>query len=479
LFGFGAGQRALGKAAQNVNSNVFAPGAPFKPGSLMPDQVFNKIMTSDTVMSPMAIAEMRQQLGKDNFANLVSTYLNKIVGQNTEVVETPWKAVKGVTPRMGVGTKVPGQASTISNVSGTTHNSEFVPIINVENLKKQLGMVPGGDVDNATTREAVVEMFNSMGQNGQKAYKDLQETLEVASLVDSFDISDVSDFVKRRGVLGGVKSLANAFVAGGIVSSPIATAGLILFTNRFSKILASPAQMKVAGQIMNDRTKNALARQQLINMIRMTDSYYTIFDNEGALTELEGVQLEGGVPMVTRQPGKSAMNDDLRTINYFNNLVSKANAGGIGEGLEELSDIELLDYTILATNGSPNMGNAKMTRPKYDRQGDLLGYQSVDAAGFGYDNQTPIMMSDGMIDVSPAQVFGFNDPAIDEMIESRAMAPNQNPYLEDVQKVFTAPRMPMEYESEVNVGRNSNLNQDQQAALLRGDTDAAILAGRR
>jgi len=484
LFGFGAGQRALGKASQNVNSNVFAPGAPFKPGSLMPDQVFNKIMTSDTVMSPMAIAEMRQQLGKDNFANLISTYLNKIVGQNTEVIETPWKAVPGVTPRMGVGTRVPGEASTISNVSGTTHNSEFVPIINVEGLKKQLGMVPGGDVDNATTREAVVEMFNSMGQNGQKAYKDLQETLEVASLVDSFDISDVSDFVKRRGVLGGVKSLANAFVAGGIVSSPIATAGLILFTNRFSKILASPAQMKVAGQVMNDATKNALARSQLINMIRATDSYYTIFDNEGALTELEGVQLEGGVPMVTRQPGKSAMNDDLRTINYFNNLVSKANAGGIGEGLDQLSDIELLDYTILATNGSPNMGNAKMTRPKYDRQGDLLGYQSVDAAGFGYDNQTPIMMSDGMIDVSPGQVFGFDDPAIDEMIESRAMAPNQNPYLTDVQKVFGDPtgvrtRGPLEYESEVNVGRSSNLNQDQQAALLRGDTDAAILAGRR
>jgi hypothetical protein len=130
------------------------------------------------------------------------------------------------------------------------------------------------------------------------------------------------------------------------------------------------------------------------------------------------------------------------------------------------------------------MGNAKMTRPKYDRQGDLLGYQSVDAAGFGYDNQTPIMMSDGMIDVSPAQVFGFDDPAIDQMIENRAMAPNQNPYLEDVQKVFGDPvgvrtRGPLQYESDVTVGRNSNLNQDQQAALLRGDTDAAILAGRR
>jgi hypothetical protein len=64
------------------------------------------------------------------------------------------------------------------------------------------------------------------------------------------------------------------------------------------------------------------------------------------------------------------------------------------------------------------------------------------------------------------------------------MAPSQNPYLTDVQKVFGDPtgvrtRGPLEYESEVNVGRNSNLNQDQQAALLRGDTDAAILAGRR
>jgi hypothetical protein len=35
----------------------------------------------------------------------------------------------------------------------------------------------------------------------------------------------------------------------------------------------------------------------------------------------------------------------------------------------------------------------------------------------------------------------------------------------------------MERES-VNVSDRSNLNPDQQAALIRGDTDAAILAGR-
>jgi len=489
LFGFGAGQRALGKAAQQVNTNAFAPGAPFKPGSLQPDMVFNKIMTGDVTLSPMAIGELRQQLGKEPFGNMVATYLNKIVGQNTEIVETPWKRVRGVNPRMGVQTKVPGQSSTISTASGTTHNSEFVPIINIDNLKKQLGMSPSGagTVQDVTTRDAVVAMFDSLGQNGQKAYKDLQETLEIASLVDSFDIADVSDFVKRRGVLGGVKSLANAFVAGGVVSSPLATAGLILTANKFSKILTNPALLKNAGQIMSDRTKNALQRQQLVELIKATDSYYTIFDNEGAMGTVPGVELEGGQPFPTRNPGASAMNDDLRTINYFNNLVSKANAGGIGQGLEDLSDIELLDYTILATNGSPNMGTAKMTTPKYDRQGDILGYESVDASGFGYDNTTPIMRSDGMIDVQPsaAAVYGMG-PEVDELIDARMQAPSSNPYLVDVQRVlggdnsmqkdFGSSRKP--YEEDVTVGQRSNLNPQQQEALLGGDLDAAIMAGR-
>lgn len=489
LFGFGAGQRSIGKAAQQVNTNAFAPGAPFKPGSLQPDMVFNKIMTGDVTLSPMAIGELRQQLGKEPFGNMVATYLNKIVGQNTEIVETPWKRVRGVNPRMGVQTKVKGQPSTVSTASGTAHNSEFVPIINIDNLKKQLGMAPAGagTVEDVTTRDAVVAMFDSLGQNGQKAYKDLQETLEIASLVDSFDIADVSDFVKRRGVLGGVKSLANAFVAGGVVSSPLATAGLILTANKFSKILTNPALLKNAGQIMSDRTKNALQRQQLVELIKATDSYYTIFDNEGAMGTVPGVELEGGQPFPTRNPGASAMNDDLRTINYFNNLVSKANAGGIGQGLDDLTDIELLDYTILATNGSPNMGTAKMTTPKYDRQGDLLGYESVDASGFGYDNTTPIMRSDGMIDVTPsaAAVYGMG-PEVDELIDARMQAPNTNPYLVDVQRVlggdnamqkdFGSSRKP--YEEDVTVGQRSNLNPQQQEALLGGDLDAAIMAGR-
>jgi len=489
LFGFGAGQRSIGKAAQQVNTNAFAPGAPFKPGSLQPDMVFNKIMTGDVTLSPMAIGELRQQLGKEPFGNMVATYLNKIVGQNTEIVETPWKRVRGVNPRMGVQTKVKGQPSTVSTASGTAHNSEFVPIINIDNLKKQLGMAPAGagTVEDVTTRDAVVAMFDSLGQNGQKAYKDLQETLEIASLVDSFDIADVSDFVKRRGVLGGVKSLANAFVAGGVVSSPLATAGLILTANKFSKILTNPALLKNAGKIMSDRTKNALQRQQLVELIKATDSYYTIFDNEGAMGTVPGVELEGGQPFPTRNPGASAMNDDLRTINYFNNLVSKANAGGIGQGLEDLSDIELLDYTILATNGSSSMGTAKMTTPKYDRQGDLLGYESVDASGFGYDNVTPIMRSDGMIDVQPsvAAAYGMG-PEVDELIDARIKAPNENPYLVDVERVLGTPnalqkdfgesRKP--YAEEVTVGQRSNLNPQQQEALLGGDLDAAIMAGR-
>jgi hypothetical protein len=340
-------------------------------------------------------------------------------------------------------------------------------------------------VQDRTNREAVVAMFEAMGQNGEQAFKNLEETLDIASLVNTFDISDVSDFVKRRGVLGGVKSLANAFVIGGVVSSPLATAGLILTTNRFSKLIANPARLNDVKKVMQDRVPKALSRKALINTIRATDSYFTVFDDEGSITELEGVTLEGGVPMVQRQPGASAMNDDLRTANYFSNLIKKANAGEINGGLEDLTDIELLDYVILSTSNAPTMGTSTMTRPVMDRQGDILDYRTVEAAGFNYNDSSGIMSNEGMMSnlntPSVSSVFGFEDPAIEQMIEDRAMAPGQNPFLVDVERV-TGPRVrgPQDldrFAAQPTVG-NRSLNRGQREALLDDDLDRAILEGR-
>jgi len=492
MFGFNAGQRGIGKASQQVNRNIFAPGAPFKPGSLMPDQIFNRVMTEATAMSPMAIKEIQEQLGKKNFANLASTYLNKIIGQNTEIIETPFKRNKS-SARMGVQGEIPGGGTTqVSGSGGQIHDSEFVPVFNVDNLRKQLGMIPieqGSKIQDRTSREAVIAMFDAMGQNGQKAYKDLEETLDIASLVNSFDISDVSDFVKRRGVLGGVKSIANAFVIGGVVTSPLATAGLVLFSNRFSKFLGNPTQLSKIKTVMGEGTEKALQRANLINTIRATESYYTILDNDGAITEMPDVSIsQGGVdrPMLQRQPGQSSMNNDLRTVNYFNNLIKKANAGELGGGLEALSDIELLDYVILGTNGSPNMGQASMSRPKYDRQGDILAYETVDQQAPDRVLLEGAIMENGMVDSTPASIYGFkeeNQEAINEMINQSVQAPRSNPFLVNAQEVLQTEGGPagrdfsMERES-VNVSDRSNLNPDQQAALIRGDTDAAILAGR-
>ena len=493
MFGFNAGQRGIGKASQQVNRNIFAPGAPFKPGSLMPDQIFNRVMTEATAMSPMAIKEISEQLGKKNFGDLAATYLNKIIGQNTEIIETPFKRNK-FSARMGVKGNVPGGGTTqVSGAGGQVHDSEFVPIFNVDNLRKQLGMLPieqGSKIQDRTSREAVIAMFDAMGQNGQKAYKDLQETLDIASLVNSFDISDVSDFVKRRGVLGGIKSIANAFVIGGVVTSPLATAGLVLFSNRFSKFLGNPVQLNKIKTVMGEGTEKALQRSNLINTIRATESYYTILDSDGAVSGMPDVSIsQGGVdmPMLQRQPGQSSMNNDLRTINYFNNLVKKANAGELGGGLEDLTDIELLDYVILGTNGSPNMGQASMSRPKYDRQGDILAYETVDQQAPDRVLLEGAIMENGMVDSTPASIYGFkeeNQEAINEIIDQSVQAPRNNPFLVNAQEVLQTDGGPagrdfsVEREA-VNVTDRSKLNPDQQAALIRGDTDAAILAGRR
>ena len=82
---------------------------------------------------------------------------------------------------------------------------------------------------------------------------------------------------------------------------------------------------------------------------------------------------------------------------------------------------------------------------------------------------------------SVSSVFGFEDPAIEQMIEDRAMAPGQNPFLVDVQrepvfqKDFAGPRG--DYVSPTTVG-NRSLNRGQREALLDDDLDRAILEGR-
>jgi hypothetical protein len=67
------------------------------------------------------------------------------------------------------------------------------------------------------------------------------------------------------------------------------------------------------------------------------------------------------------------------------------------------------------------------------------------------------------------------------MIEDRAMAPGQNPFLVDVERV-TGPRVrgPQDldrFAAEPTVG-NRTLNRGQRQALLDDDLDRAILEGR-
>jgi hypothetical protein len=59
-----------------------------------------------------------------------------------------------------------------------------------------------------------------------------------------------------------------------------------------------------------------------------------------------------------------------------------------------------------------------------DRQGDILDYRTVEAAGFNYNDSSGIMSNAGMMNnlntPSVSSVFGFEDPAIEQMIEDIA-----------------------------------------------------------
>ena len=65
--------------------------------------------------------------------------------------------------------------------------------------------------------------------------------MTLAEKVQSFDISDVSRFVQRRGVLGGARAAAGAFTAGMGVANPLSALGTILIGRGITQFLTSYA----------------------------------------------------------------------------------------------------------------------------------------------------------------------------------------------------------------------------------------------
>ena len=79
---------------------------------------------------------------------------------------------------------------------------------------------------------------------GEKTYKEMENVLDLAGQVQQTSFGDVSDFVKRRGFLGGANAITNLITGGMLASNPFGNLGLMLMARYGMTTLADPKFLK-------------------------------------------------------------------------------------------------------------------------------------------------------------------------------------------------------------------------------------------
>jgi hypothetical protein len=260
--------------------NVAKPGAVGQPGWLKADQLAEVLLDSKSMSSPMAIKEMRLALGNaDVMINGVKTNINVFDAVARSVLDDKMRVATryisgkvklasgkqkpGIKERMGrwvPGTEGFGAFREEATKWGTTGTAEFnIPILDVEKMKTIFGMGESG-------KNRIAGMMEILGE---KTYKEMENVLDLAGQVQQTSFGDVSDFVKRRGFLGGANAITNLITGGMLASNPFGNLGLMLMARYGMTTLADPKFLKNITTVMNPTISDLAKRQALMTLGRM------------------------------------------------------------------------------------------------------------------------------------------------------------------------------------------------------------------
>ena len=340
------GTTRLGKLIETrVNQRFFQPNAPAAPGEFKIDQLFDFIMDSKNItLSMQAQEEMFRQLGPQSYNAMVSAWLDTQLGRNIDMVSYPRKKVTpGVTDEGQPD--VPARVLGEREVKQTSVNAN-IPILDVTGLRKALGMIDAptvGGIEARSSTAAIQNMFKLTGKKGEETYKKLDDLLTLAESVQSFDISDVSQFVQRRAVLGGARTAALTLTGAGIASNPLGSLGVILLSRGISSYLADPKAYKNMMSLLDDSLSPALRRNVALELVRFADQQYGFDRDEGEVRPSLITDLESGVtPIIREAPGseksrKKAKEQVLGIEKYYNKKIDALTIPEMIEYFAEMS----------------------------------------------------------------------------------------------------------------------------------------------
>lgn len=261
---------------KQTDPNIAIPGAVKRPGYLYADQMAKIFFDDQTITSPMALKEMRKAFGDDAFNAATSAYFNNILNKNTDFVSGKikildneagiWKRAKAFV----TGKQITPKTQTIN------YN---IPVMDIEKIADAFSL------NDIQRRAGVLEMFKSQvpgseavkTKHAEGVLQQISEVIELARAVEVPNYGNVSSFVKRRGVLGGLGSIANLFTGGAILSNPISSAGVMLMARFGMNGLSDPKFLDSMTKVLDPTLGDVARKSALITIGR------NFFDPERAV----------------------------------------------------------------------------------------------------------------------------------------------------------------------------------------------------
>ena len=255
---------------KQTDPNIGIAGAPPAPGYLFADQMAKIFLNDDSILSPMALKEMRKAVGDDAFFAASRTFFDDIFQKNTEFVSGK--------------IRVPTEAASIwqrtkAKITGKPINKKYqtieynIPVMDIDTIAKGFGL------NDINRRAGIKEIFEAKGRNGQDMLDQLDEVMELAKKIYTPNYGDVSSFVKRRGFLGGLGSIANLFTGGAILADPISSAGIMLMGRFGMSALSDPKFLDGMVRVLDPNLGDVARKSALVTMGR------GVFDPERAVNE--------------------------------------------------------------------------------------------------------------------------------------------------------------------------------------------------
>ena len=332
---------------KQTDANIAIPGGVKRPGYLYADQMAKIFFDDQTITSPMALREMRKAFGDDAFNASTSAYFNDILMKNTDFVSGK---IKVFDNDVGIWKKakeyVTGKPAT-ANTQTINYN---IPIMNLEKIADAFSL------DKLNRRAGVLEMFKSQVP-GSEAVKTkhanemltkISEVIELARAVEVPNYGNVSSFVKRRGVLGGLGSIANLFTGGAILSNPISSAGVMLMARFGMNALSDPKFLDGMTKVLDPSLSDVARKSALITIgrgvfdpVRAVNSGYDIND------------INDIIELITIGDMEQSPAYNVRAQDVEENAAAAMAGRGVPAGPE-----------IAAMQANPDMGLSSFNMPK-------------------------------------------------------------------------------------------------------------------